>query len=198
MATATDISNLALNIVGAEGVLATLDDQTKEGRVCKNNYDLSRQAVLRSHPWNFAIARASLSLLTVAPVFGYANAFQLPVDCLRALSVDDTDKVFRIEGRTLVTDESQVDLRYVRDEQDTSKFDALFVQVLAQHLAWRIAYTITQSNDRVVEIGKQLDEIMPKARFVDATEDSVTQLVADEYTNARIGPNRGFVRDPQT
>lgn len=195
----TDIANRALTIVGAEGVLLSIEDPTKEGRLCKQNYDISRRALLRIHPWNFAISRVTLSPLVLTPAWGNGDMFYpLPVDCLRVLKLDDQDQIYHIEGRAIVTNITTVNLRYIVDVTDPLQFDSMFVDCLAQHLASKIAYSLTQSNDRVELLLKELQGMIPKARFVDSTEDYPPSLISDELVNVRIGPNRGWVRDPQT
>jgi hypothetical protein len=84
------------------------------------------------------------------------------------------------------------------DVMDTNVFDDMFVESLALFLATRICFSITKSNDRVVELRDQFAKELLKARHVDATEDYPPSIIADELVNVRIGPNRGWVRDPQT
>lgn len=198
MLSITDIANRALSVVGAEGTLLTMEDASKEGRLCKLNYDLSRRAMLRMHPWNFAIGRVALSPSSTAPAWGANFYYPLPVDCLRVLKLDDSDLPYKIEGRTICCSLTTVNLKYVIDVTDPLQFDSLFIDCLAQHLALKICYSLTQSNDRVTMILKELQGMVPKARFIDASEDYPTSLISNEFDAARIGPNRGWVRDPMT
>jgi len=55
-----EICNRALTDIGARRITA-LSDPSKEGRACNDNYDISRKAVLRLHPWNFAIERVEIT-----------------------------------------------------------------------------------------------------------------------------------------
>jgi hypothetical protein len=196
--TSTDIANLALSCVGAEGVLVTLDDPTKEGRLCRQHYDFSRRAVLRMHPWNFAIKRVILGPNNNPPLWGNTLAYALPADYIRVLGTDDADKIYKVENGRVLTDEAVLNLKYVADIQDTALFDSMFVQVLSLHVAMKIAFPLTQSADLKTSLMEEFKLLMPKARHVDATEDYPPSLIADEFVNVRIGPNRGWVRDPQT
>jgi len=55
-----EICNRALTDIGARRITA-LSDPSKEGRACNDNYDISRKAVFRIHPWNFATTRIELT-----------------------------------------------------------------------------------------------------------------------------------------
>ena len=83
----TTICNLALSKFGSKRI-QSLDDASPEARACKLNYGPTRDEVLRSHRWNFATKRATLSRLSGAPPFGWAAWYQLPVDCLRLLQLN--------------------------------------------------------------------------------------------------------------
>ncbi len=87
MPTLTDLSevsicNLALQDVGRGLAITTLDENSQAARVCRLRYPFARDTCLRAYDWNFAAWRASLPALAAAPAFGFANAYQLPPDCL--------------------------------------------------------------------------------------------------------------------
>lgn len=54
------ICNSALTAIGTRRI-TSLSDPSREARVCNDNYDLCRLAVLRMHPWNFAATKVILS-----------------------------------------------------------------------------------------------------------------------------------------
>ena len=70
MPSAVDISNAALNTLGATNI-TSLDEDSKAGRLINQRYELVRDAVFRSHNWNSLIKRANLAQNAVAPTFGY-------------------------------------------------------------------------------------------------------------------------------
>lgn len=101
---AVQICNRALDILGADPVLS-LTDNSEAGRLCNRNFAPVRDAVLRAYPWNAAMRRAALPALAEPPSWGFAAAYQLPVDCLRLWRVENEDCAdWRVEGRTVVTD----------------------------------------------------------------------------------------------
>ena len=52
--TLVSISNRALTFLGAQPI-TSLEDDTKEARSCNRMIAQSRDSVLRSHAWNFAV-----------------------------------------------------------------------------------------------------------------------------------------------
>lgn len=202
MAIDVDIANLALDLIGSEGTLASLEDNTKEARLCLKHYDQSRQSILTKHPWKFAKELASLDTPEVTvPEFGYSNKFLLPGDCLLVRTVNNSDESWEVMGRYIHCDSSTADLQYTKDVTDVEIFHPQFIDVLALHLAVKICYSITQSNERERALHERLILELKRARFSDAVQNSPKQLIATEYDDARLtGVNLGgnFVRDPMT
>ena len=191
----TEVANMALTMIGAAGQITSLDDSSKEARICKMHYEQSRKSLLRLHPWNFAEARVTLSPLDETPTFGWTYAMQLPGDCLRILDVDDGEAEYKIEGRKMLIDSNSADLRYIRDIQDFE--EPLFIEALVAFLAFKISYAITQSDTVRDVMFKAYQQVLAKARFVDATEDPAKLQGANQFIDSRSGGAQ-FVRDPQT
>lgn len=72
MATQSDlnVSNWALRLMGHRAILTALSDTTTEGLACNAMVDNAKQALLRMHPWNFAIKRKKISAY---PEFAISN-----------------------------------------------------------------------------------------------------------------------------
>ncbi len=85
------------NLTNLETVATLQDEDTvnfdssdsPEAISCRTHYEQTRDALLRSHFWRFASARASLSQDSTDPAFEWDNQFILPSDFLRLKSVDD-------------------------------------------------------------------------------------------------------------
>jgi hypothetical protein len=198
-----EICNSALTIVGTRKISA-LSDPSPEGRECNANYDICRKAVLRDHPWNFAIKRVILSTPDATPpAFGFSNRFPLPNDFLRVHQLFDSSGNgfaggdYVIESGFLLTDESILWLKYVWNITTTTLFDPLFDNALAANIAAKIAYKLVGSEQRAIDCQKAYMDAITKAKYTDSIEDPSPKIDEDEWLRARMG--RGdFVRDPGT
>lgn len=150
MASETSICNRALRKIGANRITSLTDPNSKSARACNELYADSRDALLRAHPWNFAMERVALAPMVATPAFGFDNYFQLPADFIRVAHMEDEEIYdYKVEGRKIATDIASVlNLVYIKRVTDTSQFDALFVDALASYLAWQLAETLTQSNTK--------------------------------------------------
>jgi len=78
----TDLLNFALGKCGVARINA-IDDGSTNANHCLTIYPGILDSALRNHHWNFATGRATLALLTDAPLFEYAYAYALPSDFIK-------------------------------------------------------------------------------------------------------------------
>jgi len=191
MATEVSICSNALRRLGDDPITSLTDD-TERARLCNALYQDSRDLVLRSHPWNFAITRASLAQLSDTPAYGYNYMYALPTDpyCLRVLEMEYADFIFKIEndatnGRVLVTDESTAKILYIARITNPTLFDSMFVETLTSKLAADLAYPITGSVQLQGQMEKMYRDKLSEARSVDGMEGFVDDLVSTTFTDFR-------------
>lgn len=176
------IVNVALTILG-EDPIASLTDATTAARVANRIFAPQRDALLRSHPWNFATKRATLAQLAEAPAFGFAYQYALPNDYIFVQSLNDNDQSedvgdrYKVEmsaagQRVLVTDEGTAQIRYTARVTDPTQFDALFDVALAQKLAAELADTLTNSTTKADFHEKKFSNRLGEARVMDGQEGS--------------------------
>ena len=192
MASVVDICNSALNLLGASTISALTDD-TKNARLCNQRYEPVRNRIFRSHPWNCLIKRVELAKDSTAPVIEFANQYTLPTDCLRVLKIHNgtTDSVasaleYKIEGRKIKTNEGTVYLVYVALDTDPNNYDVYVQESISHQLAADIAYAVTNNATLANNYMARADERLREARFIDATENSIDTLEANEFTDARL------------
>lgn len=194
--TAADICNQALARLGAEKILG-LEDGSKGARFCRLFYEQTRDEVLRSHPWNFAMKREVLSRLADEPMFDWSRRYQLPGDFVRLVQLNaygeaEAARNSEIEGSTLLCDEETAQIRYVCRVEDAALFDPLFVEALAVKLASKLAQPLTGSRNLGAEILQEYERVTaPLARRVDSQEDRPRKKqpwVESAFVRARRGP----------
>lgn len=183
-----DICNAALIHLGARRISA-LTDQTQEARLCNQRLGDARDFVLRHHPWNCALARASLASLTTAPNHEWDYAFTLPTDpwCLRVLEVYEHDNdEWVVEGRQLLCNSSSIKIRYIKRVTSASDIDAMCVEAIACKLAEMIAYGLTGSRAMQQEMARMYLDAVRQARTADGQEGAPPTVDASHFELVRL------------
>lgn len=168
------IANAALHQIGATQILS-LEEDSKGARIINDRYPIVRDAVFRAHPWNCLVQRVSLAPDTDTPAFEFAKQFTLPTDpfCLRVLGLDNPDIIYKIEGRKLLTNESEIKMIYTGRVTDTSQYDVLLRETISAALAHDIAYPLVGSTSLASTLYAKYEMKLSEARFIDATEDNL-------------------------
>jgi hypothetical protein len=174
----------------------SLDEQSKEARTCQSEYDKVRRTVLRLYPWAFAAERVMLAPDPVPPAFEYEYKFALPSDYLRITDLYDYDGEWKVEGAWLLCNIDSVSLKYIRNLEDFTNVDALFIDCFEWYLAYELARYLTESETVREEALRGFKNLMPMAKFVQSTEGS--QLSFDSYDLLEARRGSRFVRDPGT
>lgn len=189
MTSVVGICNSALIKLGATAIMS-LTEGSRNANLCLEQYDKLRDDLLRGHVWNFAIERTKLARLAAAPDYGFAYAYQLPADWLRTVGVHDNDAGhgaarYRIEGRRVLSDASQLWLKYIARIEDPNRMDAAFREALAWKLAIDFAIPIVQSSTARSEAAEGYRRAVVKARSVDAIEDFPDPLPESDWVALR-------------
>lgn len=178
----TSICNQSLGKLGSKRIndFSDTTESSVQAIQCRLHFEPTRDALIRSHWWRFARARATLSQDTVDPDFEWDNQFILPEDFLRFRSIEEetgvTSKSRRhaIEGDRFLTNFSTVNMRYVKKVTDPTKFDPLFVKVFVWLLADEMILPLAGSDKHIQgKIDRALKELMPKVQAVDDDETDV-------------------------
>ena len=192
MASAVDIANSALNLLGASTISAFTDD-SKNARLINQRYEPVRNRVFRSHAWNCLHKRVQLAQNSTAPVVEYSHAYALPSDCLRVLKIHNGTTYsiassidYKLEGRNIVTDEGTVFIIYIALDTDPNNYDTYLQESIAHQLAADLAYAVTNNATLADKYMTRADERLREARFIDATENSLGTIESSEFVDARL------------
>jgi hypothetical protein len=185
MAGKIEIINVALARIGANEI-ESLTDGTQEQKLAVNLWDMARRACLRDHTWNFAVADVELSPVVGYTPFEFDYAYQIPSNSLRILQVYQ-NPVFKLQGRQLLTDQAICKIKYVTDVTDTTVWDSMFADVMAQRLAADMGFALTKSQATADSMYAIYDRKLKQARHIDSTEDTMDMLGGEEsiYISAR-------------
>lgn len=184
-----EICNLALQKLGAARI-ASLTEDSVSAIECNAAYDHLRKTEIRRYKWNFARKRASLAASAVAPDFDYDNAFPLPSDCLRVLPPNDRDVDWQIESHEgtnaiLTNWGDPLEVVYLADITDPTRFDTCFAEMLACRIAEHICEKLTGSTTKASKAIEDYKFARAEARRINAFERIADEAPEDDWLAAR-------------
>jgi len=149
MASEVSICNMALTRIGQSRILS-LGQTGILGELSTLYYQPTLDELVTMYEWPFAINRDSLSALTSTNMTAYDNKYQLPLDCLRVLTMlsdedysDITDS-WEIEGDVLYSDKTPAYIKYIQKVTNPSKLPQVFIEALYLKIASKMVLKITQ------------------------------------------------------
>lgn len=186
MASKTEIANHALLKLGETRVSNIETDIEKKSKTIRELWNEVRDALLEAYPWNFAIKRVSIAADGTAPVYGWDNAFSVPVDFLKLLYIKDTDEYVIENGKILTDTDAPLYITYVARITDTSRYNPLFNEALACRLAFDACESITQSNTKKEFLYKEYMQAINTAFQSDAIQDPPQDVQESPWVTARF------------
>lgn len=180
--TALALCTRALLKIGASPV-TSLEDGTAEAEVAANVYPGARDALLSCHPWSFATGQMALGRLAAAPLSGFANAFQLPADLLRAVHIVPRTP-FRVQEGRLLTDASEVTLTYVFRPAE-SEWPPSFAAALVSRLAAEFCVPLTESASRAEALHRLAEADLRAAKLADGQGQTPRAITAFPLLDVR-------------
>lgn len=186
MASDVEICNSALIKLGVE-VIASLSEESKAARLCKEQYPKLRDKLLQSHYWNFAEKRLELVVVSGSSPFGFFFRYQLPTDCISAKHLNVKNARFKVESnRILHTNIEGAKLLYIRREEDVSKYSPMFSELLSYDISIDLCMSLTQKRTLRADLKDDRKEFLRDARSADGQEGTNDELMSDVWLDARI------------
>ena len=195
---AVDICNLSLDHLNEDSITAIDPPVTDVEVICARWYDIARRAALKRHTWNFAIKRAQLAKSGTDPLFGFDDAYDLPNDFVRFISIGTRGEIrnYQLEDNRIlinaisVATSSSLDFLYIADFTNVGKMDALFIQVFALILALKMGMKITNNASLLAGINSLLEDEMSEAQTIDGQERPPIRVERSKFRRARRGAGR--------
>ncbi len=177
------ICNSALVRCGADRIVSLTED-SRQAKLCNEQYEKIKKMLLRAHPWNFAIKRASLAASVTPPAFGYDNSFPVPADFVRALHVNEDLYPWQKEGQAILTNADTCELEFIADVAE-GYFDASFDELFAALMAYNICGDLTTAPTLRQTIYNEYRDLLREARLFDAQESTATPVRTTTFIRSR-------------
>lgn len=192
--TPVDVGNMALDIL-TEGSITSLEQNTRAARLLHRNIDISREAMLTQHAWNFALVRLDTTPVDTAVEGMTRYRFAKPDDALRVLPLRtggyphglDIQYTAYADGFYSPVAES-VPIVYIANMIDPSEMPAEFVRVWSADLALTIAHALTGKSSMVDKAAGIKKQFITEAKKSNAIAKGY-QLPPESFAEARGDPD---------
>lgn len=183
------VVNAALMLNGAKKI-TSLTDNTKSARLANTMYEVARNEMFDLPiDFKFATTRTELSALSTAPACGYDYQYELPSGCRRVLALvdEDGDKVEykhrvellvetsgsqEIERDVLLTDQSEVFIKYIRLRENVAKWPAWFARLVILNLAIYLCEPLKQDKQKKNQLLMMYEDARLKAEEANGLSDA--------------------------
>lgn len=194
------IYNNALGLLG-ERELASLTENREPRRVLDSFYDNTIRYCLEQGNWERFLRSVAISpSSSVEPEFGFTNAFARPSDWIRTRRLSESDtlhpplRYFRAENSYWYADCSTLYVEYVSNSaslggMDLSRWTESFEDYVTKTLAAKICVRITQSSTLRLDLEKEANRALKRARSLDTREVAPQQQVGGSWARSRGGGN---------
>lgn len=206
----TTICSLAQSHLGGRPFTDVDTDTAPNAAIARLWFDSARQEFLRSHSWNFATTRTTLSALSSAPAFEFQYQYQLPANCIKVISLEDIEAQFVVENGLLLADPiaynytdgltttqtsaSAINVKYVFDNTDYNSWTSDAVNAFSFLLASYMAQDINgpdAGGGKNAELRKIYEQmVVPFTKIRDTREMRQKLTTKDQYSEviaARFG-----------
>lgn len=191
MASKIEIINFALRLL-RQSPIVDIDDQNERARAANDMYEITRLTAFSTCDWHCLRRRAKLTKSAETPDFGFKYQYLLPSKCIRVVAVQDLRSGFfipyqggmfpddmphsgtyTVEGNFLLSNEEECNILYIENEQDTTKYDAQLVNILAYLLAMNLAIPLTADNSLTSAIENKYSYFLKTAKAKNALDTAV-------------------------
>ena len=151
--TVSEICRQAILRVGSADVFKPYGEPMS---IATSLFDQTRNELLADFDWQFARVQTTVAADAVAPSFGYAKRYLLPITTIKVLRVNGVDEdenfgKWEIVGGYLHTDVTPtVQIETTAIVTDASKFPAVFVNMLTVTLAMKLSQLMESQPAQVV------------------------------------------------
>jgi len=178
------IAKLALQHLGDRYDITSLTEDGTEAEQVNLVFANLRDALIREHPWKFALRYYTPSALAGTPPARWGYMYTYPSDALKVWRIvnpadphGDTLPPLKWsiarnsnDTKVLLTDEAEPEFEYSKQVVDSSEFDANFDMALSYRIAEAIAMPITGDLGIKQSMGQEARMYVGVAKMEDGNE----------------------------
>lgn len=154
--------------------ITSFTDGSERATLAHLRFPLVRDAVLESHPWNFAVAFQALAEdpNPMPTGFSYAHWFVLPTDpwCIAIRNTNQICQAWAKAGRRLLCNDDAISIEYTARIEDLNAWSPLAVQALTYLLASDFAGPITGQANKTQQWQQAFSWAIAEAKLSDGRE----------------------------
>jgi len=132
-------------------------------------------------------------MITDRPETYWTYRYDLPADFSRFRNkwLKENETRYNLEQNKILTDETELEINYIKKVTDTAEFDPLFTEVLIFDLAIKLTFSLmgagypTQATRKGLEIERK--EIIARAKAVNSIESDQGRRKSYQWKDARYG-----------
>ena len=192
--TPVDICNKALDLLGQVADIGNIETPTTNNeQVCARWYYDTLGFLLRRYMWNFAVWGMGLPKDLATSYYGYSDAYKLPSDFVRLVSIDGNKALnlidYKLAGGYLFLNGygDSINFEYIRLIKDVTKYDDGFKQLLTLYLAANMAFRFTNKQTVVERLYRMIEIEEAKIISIDGQEQPPRRVQYSKYKRARHG-----------
>lgn len=165
--------------------------------LCARWYDVTRMSLLQSRNWSFATKSEAIPRGGTPAVSIYADYYAFPNDYLKLLSIVNPNHSlqryqYHIEAGKLLMSNSggtSLDVWFLFDQADVTKFPPLFSILLAGRIALTVAYKITAKPSVIQQIQGFIAVAEKEALAANGQERPPTRYERSVLVNSGLFPS---------
>lgn len=164
-------------------------DYTTDQYVWTNSLLYKCEEAHTSDDFDTDLAAIKWVLVTARPSFGYAYSYDLPADFLRLIAAleNDYEADYTIESNDIFTDETEIDILYIKQETTTTNWDSLFTECFTCKLALALLNPLTGIGRGAIQVRelllRELSQLMAQTRVIGSQEGNTSG--ATDWNDAR-------------
>lgn len=124
------------------------------------------------------------------PLHRFSYAFNLPSNCLKVTRINETeltssDAHYEIKRNLLLTDESSIEIEYIKQVTDVTKFSTLFAKCLSLSLAVTCGESKNNDSNHIARLEKRLAFKLENVKRIESQQGRIEQITDSSWILVR-------------